>query len=236
MMPTLVLVPGSLCTDEVFAPVVPIVGVDVVFCAVPSADSISAMADEVLDVVRTVSGPVVVGGLSLGGIIAAEVARRGLASVVGLLVMDAFLGAADSEQVSRRLRWDEATRSGRLLAIAEEQLAMATVNPMAHRDLALRMAAATGPNRFLAQNRALRERPSLIDSVGRCGLPTLLMWGEDDRMVPPERRREMSAALAHATIREIPAAGHLVTLDRPGAVRSELADWLGSATFAGPNS
>lgn len=235
MKPTLVLVPGSLCTDEVFAPILPIDGVDVVCCAVPAAESISTMANDVMDVIGLVRGPVVVGGLSLGGLVAAEVAGRGSTSVVGLLVMDAFLGVADSDQVARRFRWDEAARAGRLLAIAEEQLAAATVNPMAHRELALRMAAATGPNRFLAQNRALRDRPDLMATVADCGLPILLLWGEEDLLVPPERRREMVAAVPHATIRQIPAAGHLVTLDRPGAVRTEVVDWLGSEVFAGRN-
>jgi pimeloyl-ACP methyl ester carboxylesterase len=235
MKPTLVLVPGSLCTDEVFAPILPIDGVDVVCCAVPAAESISTMANDVMDVIGLVRGPVVVGGLSLGGLVAAEVAGRGSTSVVGLLVMDAFLGVADPDQVARRFRWDEAARAGRLLAIAEEQLAAATVNPMAHRELALRMAAATGPNRFLAQNRALRDRSDLMATVADCGLPTLLLWGEEDQLVSPERRREMVAAMPHATIRQIPAAGHLVTLDRPGAVRTEVVDWLGSEVFAGRN-
>ena len=48
-------------------------------------------------------------------------------------------------------------------------------------------------------------------------------------------RREMVAAVPHATIRQIPAAGHLVTLDRPGAVRTEVVDWLGSEVSAGRN-
>ena len=235
MMPTLVLVPGSLCTDEVFAPILPLDGVDVVCCDVPSAESISAMANDVMDVVGSVGGPVVIGGLSLGGLVAAEVAGRWSTSVVGLVVMDAFLGAADPDQVARRFRWDEAARAGRLLAIAEEQLVAATVNPMAHRDLALRMAVATGPSRFLAQNRALRDRPDLVATVAGCGLPTLLLWGEEDLLVSPQRRREMAAALPYATIREIPAAGHLVTLDRPGAVRSEVVGWLGSEAFGSVN-
>jgi 3-oxoadipate enol-lactonase len=45
------------------------------------------------------------------------------------------------------------------------------------------------------------------------GLPTLVMHGEEDRLVPPARGRELASLIPCARLVEIPEAGHLLATD-----------------------
>lgn len=224
-MRTLVLVPGSLCTEDVFADVLPIPGVRTVVTGPPETDSISEMAAAVTRIVAAIEGPVIVGGLSLGGIVAAEAAAQNPARFSGVVVIDASLAAPDDAQLTARASWAEAARAGRLMAVAEALLGRSTVNPAANRERVLRMAAETGSVRFLAQNKALAGRGDLTGRLAATGLPVLLLCGADDEVCPVERQRVTLERIATATLAVVPAAGHLATLDRPQAVRDALAGW-----------
>jgi pimeloyl-ACP methyl ester carboxylesterase len=56
--------------------------------------------------------------------------------------------------------------------------------------------------------------------------PTLLLWGEQDRIVPRSYADKFANAIAEKTeIRVISGAGHLAELDRPEAVAQEILAW-----------
>jgi pimeloyl-ACP methyl ester carboxylesterase len=57
-------------------------------------------------------------------------------------------------------------------------------------------------------------------------VPTLLLWGRRDRIVPPEGARELLRAIPGSSLRLIPAAGHAPMLDQPAAVARELLAFL----------
>jgi pimeloyl-ACP methyl ester carboxylesterase len=44
--------------------------------------------------------------------------------------------------------------------------------------------------------------------------PTLLLWGEHDRLVPPAYGREYHKHIPHAEFKTIPACGHLPMFER----------------------
>ena len=139
--------------------------------------------------------------------------------------MAANLAAPDDAQLVSRANWAEATRAGRLMAVAESLLGRSTVNPAANRERVLRMAAETGSVCFLAQNKALAGRGELTGRLAATGLPVLLLCGAEDEVCPVERQRVTLERIATATLAVVPAAGHLATLDRPQAVRDALAGW-----------
>jgi pimeloyl-ACP methyl ester carboxylesterase len=58
------------------------------------------------------------------------------------------------------------------------------------------------------------------------GLPTLVLHGLDDRLVSPERGRELAGAIPGARLVEIPGAGHLLATDAEQAVASAVLDHL----------
>jgi pimeloyl-ACP methyl ester carboxylesterase len=62
--------------------------------------------------------------------------------------------------------------------------------------------------------------PELADVLSRISMPTLLLWGEDDRLIPVAHARAWEQALPHATVRLFPGTGHLLFHERPEAVRA----------------
>jgi pimeloyl-ACP methyl ester carboxylesterase len=58
--------------------------------------------------------------------------------------------------------------------------------------------------------------------LGRVDIPTLVVWGEDDRLLPPELAPAWVSLLPSATSALFPAAGHLV-LDESAEARDAVA-------------
>jgi pimeloyl-ACP methyl ester carboxylesterase len=63
--------------------------------------------------------------------------------------------------------------------------------------------------------------------LGLVTAPTLLLWGEQDRVVPRSYAAKFASALGSTTteIAVIPGAGHLAELDQPEAVARAILDW-----------
>jgi pimeloyl-ACP methyl ester carboxylesterase len=66
-----------------------------------------------------------------------------------------------------------------------------------------------------AAARALAQRPDSTATLGRIDVPTLLVFGEEDRITPPDLARQMLAAIPGARLELIPAAGHLPPVEQP---------------------
>ena len=57
--------------------------------------------------------------------------------------------------------------------------------------------------------------------------PTLLVWGDDDRYVPPPYAEAWRAAIDGAQLEIIPEAGHMVPYEQPGDVAGVIARFFG---------
>lgn len=68
----------------------------------------------------------------------------------------------------------------------------------------------------------------LARRLPRIGCPTLLLWGEEDRIVPRAYAERFAAGVAGpATLRTVPLAAHRPELDRPGEVARHVIDFIG---------
>ncbi|MHA6803212.1 alpha/beta fold hydrolase [Salinifilum ghardaiensis] len=65
----------------------------------------------------------------------------------------------------------------------------------------------------------------LVSRLGQLTVPTRLLWGEFDAWIPPEKARELAAALDGAELRFIPEAGHFSPEDNPRAFAAEILDF-----------
>ncbi|MBV9756969.1 MAG: alpha/beta fold hydrolase [Alphaproteobacteria bacterium] len=71
-------------------------------------------------------------------------------------------------------------------------------------------------------NTRLEKRLPLIAA------PTLLLWGEQDRVMPRSYAERIAGAIrGRSAIRVIAGAGHLAELDQPDAVAAAILDWTG---------
>jgi pimeloyl-ACP methyl ester carboxylesterase len=66
-------------------------------------------------------------------------------------------------------------------------------------------------------------RPRLRELAG---LPTLVIHGLDDRLVPPSHGRELADAIPGARLVELPDAGHMLATDREDAVANAMLDHI----------
>ena len=58
----------------------------------------------------------------------------------------------------------------------------------------------------------------LIGRLYRIKVPTTIIWGESDRLIPPVYAPAFTGAIAGAKLVMVPQAGHMVTLEQPAAV------------------
>jgi pimeloyl-ACP methyl ester carboxylesterase len=72
----------------------------------------------------------------------------------------------------------------------------------------------------------------LQQRLHRITAPTLLIWGEQDRLVPLANGRAYAEAIPHASLRLIPGAGHSVILEQPHACCDQIAAFLEAEAVA----
>lgn len=164
-------------------------------------------------------------GNSLGGWIAAEIAVRSTAHLASLtLAGSAGLHVPGVAQVDSFLVSDEE----RLRAFfhdpkkAREMIAR-VLNPD-EEDAALK-------NRTTVAKLSWQPRshdPHLHKWLHRIDVPTLLIWGDTDRLFPKEHALAFQAAVPGAKLVVIPKCGHVPQIEQPDAFVAALASFIGA--------
>ena len=218
-----IFLPGSLCDERVFADQLREIDQPCEVADLTLDDSIAAMAIRVLLAAPPRFALV---GLSMGGIVASEIARVAPERVLAMALLDTNLGVADELQLRTRRRWASDVRSGRFAQVVEELVPALTISPEAHGPLIVEMATAVGPAGFLRQNEALLHRRDQQSIVSRFQGPILIACGSHDRLCSPRVHADLAARFAHARLLVVEQAGHLSSIDQPEALTSGLTDWL----------
>jgi non-heme chloroperoxidase len=68
-----------------------------------------------------------------------------------------------------------------------------------------------------------------VDDTARLGeiaAPTLILWGEQDALLPREEQERRAAAIPDATLKVYPDTGHAVAAERPEWVVSDLEEFM----------
>jgi pimeloyl-ACP methyl ester carboxylesterase len=93
-------------------------------------------------------------------------------------------------------------------------------------DMRIRSADRVGALTPLMQGMAIagHDTRSRLHELG--GLPTLVVHGLDDRLVPPEHGRELANSIPGARLVEIPGAGHLLATDAEREVSTAVLDHI----------
>ncbi len=79
---------------------------------------------------------------------------------------------------------------------------------------------------LLAFSSAPRDRYAEAD-IRKITVPALLIWGEQDQLVPLDRGKRLASELPNARLEIIPGVGHAPHLERPAAVIPLLLDFYG---------
>ncbi len=70
------------------------------------------------------------------------------------------------------------------------------------------------------------KRSNLETRLGEIQVPTLLVWGKDDRITPPEVAERFRALLPAAELVFIANCGHAPMLEQPATFNAIIGDWL----------
>ncbi len=63
--------------------------------------------------------------------------------------------------------------------------------------------------------------------LSRIDVPTLVVHGEQDRLVPPQNGKVVANRIPHAQFRLVPRAGHMLMTDQPGISAQIVLNFLG---------
>lgn len=165
-------------------------------------------------------------GASVGGMLAAEVAAF-CRPLVRRLVLIAPYGLFDAHEPVADVFARTPDELPALLSSQPERLAAEWAPSSGEDPIEAR----------IVQSRAAEAAARLLWPLGERGLvrrlhritaPTLLVWGEHDRVVPPAYAKRFAIGITGpTTLRQVPGAGHLATVDAPERVAETLADFLG---------
>jgi 3-oxoadipate enol-lactonase len=197
----------------------------------PGSASIDGYAGEVLtELDRLGVGEFAVCGSSMGGY-AAFALLRAARERVRAVMLAGTRASADSEAmraaratVAEQVRADgveaivEPMTQNLLCARCREEVHIA--DPVRGR---IRRWSADG---VLAVLQVLAERPDSTAMLEDIDVPTLVVCGSDDVIVPIDVSRALASAIPHAELAEFAGAGHLVNLEQPQAFSRTLGDFL----------
>lgn len=229
-MNKLILIPGLACDAELWQDqlaALPGHWHAAVTDVTEHSHGIAEMAERLL---AEHTGPLVLCGASMGGMVAMAAARLAPQRVRGL----ALLGTSARPDTPELLRLREQAISlfeaGRTEEVLRANVPFAfdrshpALKDLAARYLAMVMRA--GAEQLVRQNRAVMARPDARPHLPALRCPVLVVTGVSDSLTPPDCAREIAALVPHAELHLLPRCGHILTMEQPAAVNALLLDWL----------
>jgi len=215
-----VFIPALLCDETLYRDVITKLGDKIEAHVMMSPKP--RMEDSVADILDRAPAKFALVGTSYGGNLAMAVAVAAPERVRALWLMgcDPAAQAAGGPDLPGGL---EATPDAVIDMLAGLVVhKTATEAASAFRAMAQRVGGAAGA----AQARALAGRTDLTAHLGTLPVPTLLLWGKDDALVPNAVGRSLADEMPHAHFHMLDGCGHLPTLEKPAEAAALFAEFL----------
>jgi pimeloyl-ACP methyl ester carboxylesterase len=175
-------------------------------------------------------GQPIVLGQSFGGMLALELAARYPGIFSRVVVLDALGLWRDDLPVASYMEAPPTELPGLLFADPQGEAAAAMFTPPEDPEAAISMQAGlvwamgcTGKFVWPIPDRGLRKRLHRVD------VPTLILWGEHDRLVPAGYANEFGDLIDGSEVHIIPDAGHIPQLEQTERTLALVQDFLGGA-------
>ncbi|HEY8518301.1 MAG TPA: alpha/beta fold hydrolase [Candidatus Binatia bacterium] len=165
-------------------------------------------------------------GASVGGMLAAEVAALSRATVKRLVLVAPY-GLFDAAEPTRDVFAVKPEDLPALLSSHPERVVAAMTPPEGEDPtewaiLVARAGVAAARLTWPLGERGLKKR------LHRIKAPTLIVWGAEDRVIPPSYAHRFAAGIpGEVETRTIPGAGHLVDVDAPEELARAILEFVG---------
>jgi pimeloyl-ACP methyl ester carboxylesterase len=226
-LPALVLLPGMMCDARMYAPQIEALK-DIAECQVGYLGGADNIADIAKQVLLNAPEKFALAGLSMGGIVAMEVARQAPQRVTRLALMDTNPWVEEDDVKATRNRQIYAAEAGQLEQLLRETMVPRYLaNPFSLlTELCVQMGLTLGKDVFIRQSLALQTRHDQKVTLANFNKPCLVLMGEEDELCPIDRHECMVALLPQVAFVKIANAGHIPTLEKPAATNAALKQWM----------
>lgn len=171
----------------------------------------------------------VIGGLSMGGFVAMAFQRAFPGRVLGLLLVDTRGGPDSPEARASRDALAAVARSEGAPAVAAAMLPKMLTPANRTAPMGTALSALMGSQSvegIAGALGAIRDRPDSAPSNARIRVPTLVVCGAEDILIPPEESRALRESIPGALLEMVPAAAHLPNYERPEAFNTLVRGFL----------
>jgi pimeloyl-ACP methyl ester carboxylesterase len=178
-----------------------------------------------------ISHPVVLCGLSMGGYISFAFYRKYPERVKGLILAATRASAESSEGKAARDEAIQLATSKGSMAIAEASLPkiLSPKTYVSQTDLVRRVNEIMKINSIdgiIGDLIGMKTRPDSTTLLPEINVPTLMLHGADDQIIPLEEVEAMHAATPGSKLVIIPDAGHLINLEQPELFNRSIRNYL----------
>lgn len=201
----------------------------------PSTNTMAQYAEDLHALLmRLETGPVVLIGHSMGGYVAFAFLRQFPEMVKGLVLVgtradrDTPEAAAARRAMAGKVRAEDIhvvtdAMAPRMLAYGEDHPGMVQqVHAFMNRSQS---------EGVIGALLGMAERPDATAMLAGISVPTLIVTGSEDALVPPAASVSMAQVIPGARLSMIPHAGHLVAFEQSDAFNRVLKDWLDRQHF-----
>jgi pimeloyl-ACP methyl ester carboxylesterase len=194
----------------------------------PEMDSVGALATRYVELIEELDlADVCVVGNSLGGWVAAEIAAHGSSRVSAIVLVDAVGIEVPEHPIPDLDSLSPAELIEQAWFDPSKAVDPTTLPPAIQATL-------PGNRVALAVYGGTMQDPTLLGRLGTVTTPTLVVWGEADRIGDVDYGRAYAAAIPGARFELLPRAGHLPQLETPEALHALVRDFAGEHAAGTP--
>ena len=220
-MAKLVFVPGLLCSDALFQPQIDALSAShsIHIAQTTDCETIDQMVEYMLD---SVSGEIIVIGLSMGGYVAQEAARIAPDRISAIALLSTSAQPDDEARKRQRHELIKLSEIGRFKGVTPRLLprflSAEALEDEAMCQTVMDMAAEIGQKHFTSQQYAIMARRDQRPYLPSFHKPSLVLCGMADELTPPQLSEEMAGLLPRAELVLLDKIGHLSSLEAPEEV------------------
>lgn len=185
--------------------------------------TIAMHADDCIDLLDglEIDQPVIVVGISMGGYIALELQRAFPERVAGLVLVSTRAGADSDEAKTKRNEAIALAETSGVSAVVASMLPKMMAPASQKKDAVVKgleqVMLKTSLQGVVGDLHALRDRIDSTPFLQHIDVPTLVIHGADDALIPVSEGQALAAGITDAQLNVMADCGHLPNVEQPQA-------------------